>query len=67
MFIAVFGGFKGLHPHGGIRASVMVVLGSIQFVSMFGYLGGYFDRIDGKLEWHAFLWDLETIAYTAVM
>ena len=63
----IFGGFKGLRPHGGLRASTMVILGTVQFVSMFGYLGGFFDRIDGKLEWHVFLWDVGTIVYTAVM
>ena len=64
----IFGEFKGLHPHGRFRASAAVLLGAIQLLCLFGYLGGFFDRnTDGRLEWHVFQWDTETVVYTVVM
>lgn len=52
---------KGLRPHGGLKSSFMIVLGVIQVLSFFGYLGGYLDRVDGQLAWHPFVWDQSTI------
>ena len=64
----IFGEFKGLHPHGGIRATAVVILGVIQLLGLFGYLGGFFDRnADGPLKWHVFQWDSGVIVTTIVM
>ena len=42
--------------------------GAVQLISLLGYLGGYFDREPGgSLEWHAFEWDSQTIAYTIAL
>ncbi len=62
----IFGGFKGLQPHGGIRSSVMVILGCIQFLSLFGYMGGFFDRTD-RLVWHEFVWDQTAVISTVAL
>jgi len=44
----------------------MVILGAIQVLSLFGYLGGFFDRTD-KLEWHEFEWDQSSIISTVLL
>jgi len=51
--------YRGLQPHGSLRSSAVVILGVIQVLSFFGYLGGFFDRTD-QLEWHEFEWDPST-------
>ena len=64
----IFGEIKGLRPHGGIRMAAAVLLGIIELVGLFGYLGGFADRTAaGSLEWHEFQWDTEAIVYTVVM
>lgn len=47
--------------------AAVILLGGIQLVGLFGYLGGFFDRVAGSLEWHEFRWDTETILYTIAM
>ena len=48
---------------GGIAFCVLAEL-----VCVAGYLGGYFDRnAEGQLQWHAFEWDGQTIAYTVAL
>ncbi len=42
--------------------------GAVQLIGLLGYLGGYFDREPGgSLQWHAFEWDSQTIAYTVAL
>ncbi len=52
---------RGLQPHGGLKSSLMIALGVIQVLGFFGFLGGYFERIDGSLEWHPFVWNRSTL------
>lgn len=47
---------------------MVVVLAVLQFLGLFGYLGGFFDRnVQGRLIWHAYHWDTATILYTILM
>lgn len=64
----IFGKIKGLRPHGGLGTAVVAVLAALQYLGLFGYLGGFFDRnAEGRLVWHAFQWDTATIIYTILM
>lgn len=64
----MFGGFKGMRPHGGFRMSAAIVLFTIQLLGLSGYLGGFFERsARGQFRWRQFEWDVTTIGWTIAM
>ena len=64
----IFGGFRGIRPDTSWQTGLIAVCGAVELVSLLGYLGGYFDREPGgSLQWHAFEWDAQTIAYTVAL
>lgn len=64
----MFGEIKGLRPHGDYRVAAVIVLGAVELIGFFGYLGGFFDRpAGGRLEWHEFAWDRTAVLSTIAL
>lgn len=51
----------------GWGVSVVILLSAAQMLGFAGFMSGYFDRTAAGLEWHEFVWDLETTGYTVAM
>lgn len=51
----------------GWGVSVVILLTAAQMLGFAGFMSGYFDRTEAGLEWHEFVWDLETTGYTVAM
>ena len=51
----------------GWGVSVVILLSAAQMLGFAGFMSGYFDRTAAGLEWHEFVWDLETTGYTIAM
>ncbi len=63
----IFGGFKGFVPDRTWRFTLIVCIGITELFCFAGYLSGFADDSGGALIWHAYVWDAETVAYTAVL
>ena len=64
----IVGSWRNVRRDRRWQSGVMAFCVLAELVCIAGYVGGYFDREPGgQLQWHAFEWDGQTIAYTVAL
>ena len=64
----IVGSWRNVRRDRRWQSGVMAFCVLAELICIAGYTGGYFDREPGgELQWHAFGWDGQTIAYTVAL